>query len=367
LRALTTHIFVGVLGITIGTVASGMVNGLNASSDSAVDTDSIIKTNVQRTATHKHAINSVEVSDNIASRLTDKYDPVAELDTVPNLNESVFQAPSPEKNEILPHESLLIALDGLSFDMINGGITDPAMTNNAGLALAHWFENSSNPAREILEFFISDVNESSKLALEYLVATGEYDGLTENILNEMISASEAEHEGLIRMIEMTSINSSAERNMMLSILPSLTNDSLVGSSLLAVQPQLLPAQERSQFLSDISSYVNSESEEVKSAAMVVLGNFSGKDYSYLFEDALATGTDHLKSIAMHAASTGGIQTDTIKNQMSTIMQDETASLTLRADAFNGLHSFNLNEHEYNLIYQFYQENILPLEQEANSG
>jgi len=259
-------------------------------------------------------------------------------------------------------ESLLRALDGVSIDMID----TPAFELTAQ-QVSKWLQNSPNAAIDIFNLFNSDIDDEMKGVLEYILVTGEHEGLTENILNEMMLAGQADIAGWETIMSLTSISSTDEREAMLTVLPSITDESLVSATLNAVQPQLLPTEERIQFINDLSPYANNDNEEIKSAAIIALGNFSAHDYSYVIEDALATGSEEVKRSAIYAASVGGMRTDIIKNQMNSIMQDESASLELRADAFNGLNSFNLDENEYNSYYEFYREYILPLEQAANRG
>jgi len=96
-----------------------------------------------------------------------------------------------------------------------------------------------------------------------------------------------------------------------------------------------------------------------------LGNFSAHDYAYMIDDALGSENEAIKSSAIFAASAGGMRSDNIKNQINMIMQDESASIQLRSEAFFGLNSFYLDENEYNLYYEFYRQNIQPMEQEEN--
>jgi len=261
-----------------------------------------------------------------------------------------------------PSGSLLLAISGTSIDM-----TETASIDSVMQKFSEWIKNSPNPAAEIFDVLMSDIDVETRGVLEHLILTGEYEGLTESILNEMALASETEYAGWEMIMGLTSINSTDERDTMLSVLPSLTDESLVSAALHAVRPQLLPAEERMQFVNDLSPYANSENEGIKSAAIITLGHFSAHDYSYVIEDALVSGTEEIKRSAIYAASFGGMRTDTIKNQISAIMLDESASIELRAEAFDGLNSFNLNEKEYNLYYEFYRNHILPLEREANRG
>jgi len=384
LRILMTGFFAGIVGIAVGAFGYAGISEYSLAHVAITDIDSSTSSCVHIAEAEKSAPANAPVLINANSkifektidkaidkhtglvakdsRLVDKNDAIDYLDNSADTAQSIFKTPSPT-NDVDPAQTpLLLALNEITFDMINRDSADHAM-----LKVTKWFENSTNPAREILNLRMSAINDDTKLALEYFLALGEHEGLTENILNEMSFASEAEHDEWEKMLQMTAIESSRERDAMLSVLPSLTNESLVSATLRAVQPQVLPPEERARFLDGVSPYANSENEDVRSAAMIALANFSGHDYSHVIEDALSSGTDQLKSSAIYAASDGGIRTEAIKNQISMIMQDESASSTLRTQAFHGLRSFNLNQQEYNLFYKFYRENILPTEQETSRG
>jgi len=352
MRSLTINILIGMLGIAVGAVGYAKISNPVSISGSASHIDSTSLPTAQKPQSAMSSTVHVNPSKSID---------IAGL-TPHKENPSAVQALSVSGNRAEEPGSLFHALGGTNFEMIESGEIDSVL-----LLAEKWFENSANPAREMFELLTSDTDDNTKAVLEYLLISGRFNGVTEKILNEMSLANESEHDGWGKLMEMASIRSSEERDAMFTVLPILTSESLVSATLNAIQPNLLPAAERTQLLDGISPYVNSENEDIKSAAMIALGNFGAHDYSYVIEEALMSGTEKVKLSAMYAASIGGMRTDTIKNQMSQIMQDESASFNLRAEAFNGLNAFNLDEHEYNLYYDFYRENILPLEQEANRG
>jgi len=349
-----TNVIIGILGVAIGATGSSLFFSFDkthpidsvAISDKSVEVKvSSIGEPVRIAPIKSKPIDASSTSENELS---------SDVETEPALLDTSNTEAQPE--------SLLSALKGVSIDMINTSAFELTAQQVSKL-----LQNSANPAIDIFNLLNSDINDETKGVLEYILVTGEHEGLTENILNEMMLASEADSNGWEIIMSLTTINSTDEREAMLTVLPSLTDESLVSATLSAVQPQLLPTEERSQFINDLSPYANNESEKIKSAAIIALGNFSAHDYSYVIEDALATGSEEVKRSAIYAASVGGMKNDIIKDQMSSIMQDESASFELRAEAFNGLNSFNLDENEYNTYYEFYRDHILPLEEEANRG
>jgi len=373
LRIVKNNIFVGVLGITVGAVGYANLSQFGSADKAIVDVDSVTSLSEHTADTNSFTLTDTSVSKNTNVGAIENKEFSTDSHTITDLN----QNPDFDKSDALslldtsnntpPPESLLSALDGLTIDMIISGDADQFLIDKSMDQLAMWFESSPNPARDIFDLLTSDAPDDNKSSLSYLVANGQYEGLTENILNEMAVANEAEQEGWGEIVGLISIDSSYERELMLDTLPNLSNESLVSATLHAVQPHVLPIEERSQFLGAIAPYANSESEQVRASAMIALANFSAHDYSYMIEDALSSDSEQMKGTAIYAASVGGIRTDTIKNQISAILQDETASVGLRTDAFDALRSFNLDEQEYSIYYEFYRDNILPSEKEVNNG
>jgi len=378
LRILKNNIVIGVIGITVGAAVGYVhITKSNTADKTNADVDSVTSLSEQAVSERAAVTNDsnlaiTPLSENTDVRVLENKELSSDSNTIGDSNadsdfdESIAQSESVKSHKTPPPDSLLSALSGLTYDMIVDG-TDQSLIDLAMQQVATWFENSPNPARDIFDLLASDASDENKATMSFLVANRKYEGLTENILNEMSLANESEQAEWQEIVGLITLDSPSERELMLDVLPNLSSETLVSATLDAVQPHVLPLEERSQFLEAIAPYANSDSEDVQASAMIALANFSGHDYSYMIEDALTSGSEQMKGTAIYAASVGGMRSDAIKNQISAILQDESASLALRTDAFDALGSFNLDEQEYNQYYEFYRVNILPLEKEVNRG
>jgi len=254
----------------------------------------------------------------------------------------------------------LALLRGANIDMLDTDEFDLVAAN-----FDAWMENSENPGKDIIDFLTSNNNDEEKHVLEYLVAKagamGSYDGLAESFVEQLQFASDSNYEQWENILLLVNIDTAQARTALFDTLPNISNDAVVSASLMAVQPKLIPPTDRTQFLSDLSVYADSGSEEVRSAAIMSLGQWSAHDYTYVVEGSLANGSEQERRAALFAINGGRIWSDDIQYQAMTMMNDESIPLDMRTDAFNALSYHSLNEADYAEFYNFYEEHILPLQ------
>lgn len=258
---------------------------------------------------------------------------------------------------------------GLSFlATTNMGMLNTAEFDSVAALFSAWVANSDDPGQAIIDFLLSENDENQKEVLEYLVASGTalgtLEGLSESIIKELSIADPADYEKWRSMVNMVAINSSESRSELLSTLPNIADDKIVATALIAIRPGILPPAERAQLLSDISVYTQSESEEVRAAALVSLGQWSAHDYTHIVEGMLSDGSPQDRQAALFAVGGGQLWSEQIKSNTMTILNDESVDLDMRIDAFTALTRHALDPQSYADFYRFYEQHILPLEQSA---
>jgi len=133
------------------------------------------------------------------------------------------------------------------------------------------------------------------------------------------------------------------------------------ASLLAMKPDFLAPSERSQLLSEMSTYTESESEDVRSAAILSLGQWSAEGYAYVVEDMLANGTNQERNAALLSAGSGKFWSEQIQHETLSALNDESTPEELRMNAFMALSNRALDDQSYADVHRFYEQHIRPLE------
>lgn len=229
-----------------------------------------------------------------------------------------------------------------------------------------WLEQSQSPAKAIFEFLSSGTDDQEKAVLEWLVAR---DGavsrngiLADSIVHELAEANDADYDQWAFVLGISNINTTSARKALFGVLPGIDDEDVVAASLTAIQPALLPPDERVHVLSELAVYAESNSETIKSAALMTLGNWSANDYIHIVEESLINGSEHEKVSALYAVADGTLRSDDIRYQLFSMLNDESESIDLRLHAYASLSHFSLDAQEYAQFYAFYESYVLPKEQ-----
>lgn len=248
-------------------------------------------------------------------------------------------------------------------DMLQTGEIDKVNT-----AFAQWFEASDDPGKEVINFLLSEGNSTEeKNVLQYLLGSHTAMGTIKNLdlsVVKQLGLAAPEHaelwESVLHTVSVTSTEARAE---LLSSLPIITNEKIISASLMAIKPDFLAPAERSQLLSEISTYAESDNEDVRSAAVLSLGQWSAQDYAYVVEDMLANGTEQEKIAALMTAGNGKLWSVQIQHESLLALSDESASTEIRMNAFMALSNRALDDESYAHVHRFYEQHILPLKPE----
>lgn len=228
-----------------------------------------------------------------------------------------------------------------------------------------WITDSETPAIDIVSYLQANNEMEQKHVLEYLISSKQYPDLSSDIVSQLGNIPENDIEDWVSLLQLVPIDTDRARNEMIDTLPSLENSNLIAASIDSITPSLVPPADRDKVLSNISTYVNSDDESVRSAALSMLGAWSATDYAYLFEDALASGDENRIILALRAAGNGSFSSNEMHSQKIHILSDESASLQLRQEAFNSLSDSQLTEEEYWIFYEFYNRYIKPVQPAVN--
>jgi len=261
---------------------------------------------------------------------------------------------------ILPTSNLAFLRDA------NVGMFESGEMDAVNAAFAEWFESSEDPGKEAIDFLLSEENSSEdKQMLEFLLASstamGTIEGLDQSIINQLGHATPENAEFWEDILNSVSVSSSSARTQLLNTLPNITDEKLVSASLLAMKSDFVTPLERTQFLTELSIYTESESEEVKSAAIMSLGQWSAEGYNYVVEDMLANGTEIEKNAALIATSSGKFWSEQIHHQTVSMLSDQSVPEELRMNAFLALSNRPLDDQSYAEVQKFYEQYILPME------
>jgi len=349
MKSIISHTAVAIVGLTIGIAYHGLGKNTHAEviEDSEVNNSSVQQSASRETLTPSGSVaqesNAIEVSDDLAitgSNDESKSDQIDEYSTTPL--------------------SIADLLTNMSSEMIETGQIDLISAS-----FANWFDSSENPGKDIIDYLLSDeVDDDKKHVMEYLIASNSamqtIDGLDLSLVRQLAIATTDSSEEWENILNIVSISSSEARTELLTALPNVTSDKLVSNSLLAIKPDFVSPTERSQLLNDISVYTESDSEEVRSAAIMSLGQWSAQGYSYIVEDMLTNGTIEQKNAAIISASSGNIWSEQIANQTLATLNDANMPDDIRKNAFFALSNHPLDDYEYEQVHKYYAKHILPL-------
>lgn len=258
------------------------------------------------------------------------------------------------------------AINDLLFDLN----IDTLMTSQGDQRLTEfneWVNSVENPAKQILEYMNSDLDEDSLHVLQYMVAMSGSEILVEDIVNQMTTASESDYAAWEQIMNVTTVSTKSARDSLLETLPAISDPSLVSASIRAIQPGMIPVGDRTQVLSQMATYATTGDEQVRVAAIESMGYWAAHDYTHIIASELSQGTEATKGAAIQAAGSANMLTGDIKIGLTQITQDSDAPISLRLDAYSVLTRFPMSDNEYEQQYQFYLEYVKPLETLANQG
>lgn len=258
--------------------------------------------------------------------------------------------------------STLSFLQDANIDMLSTDEIEPIIDE-----FGEWVLNTERPAKEIYDLFEISDDDSVKHVLEWLIASQAHEGLANSLVNEISVATESEYPVWVEILSLARIDTYDARTHLLNTLGSIENEQLVATALRAVEPMVVNPTERAEYLSSVSLYADSPSEEIKLAAIDSLSYWSAHDYDYVITNELSNGNSKSQKRTLLSISNGNIRSTEIKQAVFLIMDDETQSMDVRIDAFNALSGYSFDEPEYNRYYMFYQQNIQPLEVALNRG
>jgi len=244
----------------------------------------------------------------------------------------------------------------------NMGMLETGELDSLEANLQAMINGSENPGKDIMDFLTSDSSDEEKHVLEYLIskgsAMGTVEGLDASMIKQLALASESDYQQWEELMSLLVIDSAEARDELFSALPNISSERIVSSSIDAIRPQLIPPADRAQLLSNLSAYADSDSDEVKSAAILALGQWSAHDYSYILEGALASDNVEQQGAALMAITEGQLWSDDIEFHAKSIMNNESLPVETRMQAFNALSYRSLNEADYADFYRFYEEYAL---------
>lgn len=221
--------------------------------------------------------------------------------------------------------------------------------------------------------FLQTIEQSPELVKSLLLAYPELseDG-AKDLLRSMLAASgalEVEQHALsalstsdmdsqtqwLYLLASTGVNSSDSRDALLSTMDGMADPQHLKVSLHAFSPDIVSEQEQFEIANRLEVYINHADENVRGAGVEALSRWVDKDNGHFIESALNDESEIVRRSAVFSSFTAGIQSDSIKNQLFRMLEDESQPYDLRLDIFNALSTYQLQGEERQKFFRFNEE------------
>jgi len=221
--------------------------------------------------------------------------------------------------------------------------------------------------------FLEAIEQSPELVKPLLLA---YQNLSEDgakdLLRSMLAASgalEVEQHALsalstsyldsktqwLYLLASTGVNSPDSRETLLSAMDGMSEPEHLKVSLHAFSPDIVSAEEQFDIANRLEVYTNHSDENVRGAGVEALSKWTDKGNSHFIETALNDESEIVRRSAVFSSFTAGIQSESIKNQLFRMLDDESQPYDLRLDIFNALSTYQLQGEERQKFFRFNEE------------
>lgn len=156
------------------------------------------------------------------------------------------------------------------------------------------------------------------------------------------------------------------RQTVLKMIPSLTDPQDQRYAITAMEPAVVSTDHRAEVVRELASHSYSGSDEVRSAAIEMIGRWGDPSYAHLIENALFDTAPRVRSAALFAAYTSTVRTEEIKRSLMRIMDSGDESWDFRMDAYSALSAYQLTAEEHEKLYQFDQDKQVLVDPKRNN-
>jgi len=229
--------------------------------------------------------------------------------------------------------------------------------------LAREFVLALQDSPELLdEFVLSFANQPDgieqdimlNLLLESALVVGEDE--LEQLTVEMISSGQYDHEnGVYQLSRELGVRDQASRDSLLGKLPTLSEPQKISAVIDSIVPQIVSADERQSVVAEISPYLGSSDDQVRSAAVKALGSWGGQEQAPIINNALSDHAGDVRHAGAVAALRSNVRSGDVRSSLLALMNDQSEELDIRQQAFYALSNYSLEGREYEEYYQFNQE------------
>lgn len=351
MRQVFSHVSVAIVGIAVGLFLQPGGGSITH------DADDSINVLLDRSAASQHvSLSPIPIESEASEKPVERVNSVSSVSDPAQYLVDLLEEKTNSSDDATSGIRQLLA--NTRIEMINTGEIDSVVSD-----FEMWLTLSENPGKDVFDFLNAPGDDNEKHVLEWLIsrggALGTNHGLPESVVRELATASEADYGQWQEILGLIRIDTTVATNELFQTLTGISDPSLVATSLDAVQPTMLPPEQRSQVLSSLAFYAENDNDDVSSAAITALGSWAATDYIYLVESALTNGSDQVKRAALFAAADGTLRSTTLKHQMLSMLDDQSLPPRTRLDVFSALSYYSLNEEEYGDLYRFYESHVVP--------
>lgn len=197
----------------------------------------------------------------------------------------------------------------------------------------------SNQERELL---------SRLLALTQAVEVEQY-------AIEQLSYASTREERLnwAKLLRDTGVSSESVRELLMSMMPSMSDPTQLSIAIQAIAPRDMAPDQRTNITQNISSYIQHPDDGVRSAAILAAAQWGDEQNVAFIEQAIMDPSSNIRDAAIAA----DVRSEFIKNQLLSIMQDNSAPLLLRSRSYLALTNYGLRGFEQEAFEAFQQRHF----------
>ncbi len=234
------------------------------------------------------------------------------------------------------------------------GAEDSAASETVNLLDA--IPRTTSDVNALLSQYQSANDQALKSRLRTLLASSNDAAVEPYALSQIVSESDpAAQKDWLALLAQRGIAASDTRQTILKLIPSLTNAQTQRYAITALEPAVVPIDQRQAVVRELANFSQAGNEEVRSAAIEMIGRWGDPSYAHVIENALFDPAASVRSAALFAAYTSTVRTEQIKSSLLKIMQSDDESWDFRMDAYSALSSYQLNAQEHQQLYRFDRE------------
>ena len=224
-------------------------------------------------------------------------------------------------------------------------------------------DRSPELIKPLLKVYVQMPDSESKEFLRSLLSTTGSNQIQERAFAYLQSGESQFRSDWLSLLRDTGVHTSESRDILFNIIPTLIQPNSVRDAILAITPQIVPANERLAVVNQLDTYLHHSDELVRSAAIESISKWADNSQATLIEQALTDSSDQVRYAAISAAYSSGVRSNYIETILVQLMNNSNEDLQMRIHAYNALSNYALDGQNYEQFYQFHLQ-LLSME---NSG